>query len=382
MNDETAQKSAVIFLVDDHLQNLKALVAYLKERHFDIVVAQSGEETLERVNYIFPDLILLDVLMPGIDGFETCRRLKASEETRHIPIIFMTALSDTVDKIKGFEVGGVDFLTKPLHHEEVFVRVNTHLTLRRLQRQLEEKNRRLEEQNALLQHMNAEKDKFLGIIAHDLRSPFSALDNLLHITIEKFGEYTPEKVEQSLKILGRSSENLLTLIENLLIWSRIQRGLHTFDPQRLNLHDVICWTIDLLSSNAEQKQITVINEIHEALPVQADRNMIELVFRNLLSNAIKFTYPEGKITISAAEEKTMIQIAVQDTGIGIPEKSLPKLFRIDERYKQLGTMHEKGTGMGLILCKEFVEKHGGAIWIESVEDQGTTVKFTLPRAFL
>ena len=139
MKDGIAQEHAVILIVDDRLHNLKALVAYLKQRGFDIVVAQSGEKTLECVNHILPDLILLDVLMPGIDGFETCRRLKASEETRHIPVIFMTALSDTVNKIEGFEVGGVDFLTKPLQHEEVFARVNAHLTLRRLQRELEEK---------------------------------------------------------------------------------------------------------------------------------------------------------------------------------------------------------------------------------------------------
>jgi signal transduction histidine kinase len=317
--------------------------------------------------------------MPGMDGFEICRRLKVNKETKDIPVIFMTALSDMEDKIKGFKMGAVDYITKPFQQEEVLARVNTHLTIRRLQQQLETKNVLLEEQVKQLKELNASKDKFISMISHDLQSPFSSLRGLIQFTAENIGDYNKNELENIMDLLGNSTDNLYALIENLLTWSRIQRGVMEHCPQRMDIREFVAQNIDLFSPNAESKQITLKNLIKQSTPVYADFNMVNAVLRNLISNAIKFTHPGGSVEVSARNDGRYVEVSVSDTGIGIDKQHLPKLFRIDVRYKRLGTAREKGTGLGLILCKEFVEKHGGEIWIESEAGQGSTVKFTLPR---
>ena len=377
MTDLNNQEKFLILIVDDKLENLKTLVLHLKRHGFGIILAQSGEEALERIEHVTPDLILLDVLMPVIDGFETCRRLKKHETAKDIPVIFMTALSDTVDKIKGFDMGGVDYITKPFQHEEVQARIQTHLTIRKLQQQLQAQNVLLKEQNAQLEELNASKDKFLSIIAHDLRSPFSSLRGLIRFTTENISGYNQEKLEQILELLGESTDNLYALVENLLTWSRIQRGVIEYHPQYIDIREIVARNITLFTSLAQQKQITLRNVIEEDISAYADTNMIDAVIRNLLSNAIKFTHPGGHIEIAATQDETSVEISVSDNGIGIGEKGLQKLFRIDAKYKQLGTARERGTGLGLILCKEFIEKHGGRIWIESEVEKGSTFRFTL-----
>ena len=183
-----------------------------------------------------------------------------------------------------------------------------------------------------------------------------------------------------MELLGNSTENLYALIENLLTWSRIQRGVLEHCPQRIDIQELIIQNISLFTQNAQEKQIAFRNCVTTSIHAYADYNMVNAILRNLVSNALKFSNSGGTITFSAnATDTNMLEIAVADTGIGIGREHLSKLFRIDSRYKRLGTAREKGTGLGLILCKEFVEKNGGKIWIESDVGQGTTVKFTLPK---
>ena len=217
------------------------------------------------------------------------------------------------------------------------------------------------------------------MISHDLQSPFSSLRGLIQFTAENLEGYDKSELGNIMGLLGNSTDNLYALIENLLTWSRIQRGVLEHCPQRVNIRDVVTQNIKLFTQNAEDKQITLRNLIEERIPAYADFNMVNAVFRNLISNALKFTKPGGSVEISARQDGGYIEVSVRDNGIGIAKEHLSKLFRIDSRYKRLGTAREKGTGLGLILCKEFIEKHGGKIWIESEAAQGSAVKFTLPQ---
>jgi signal transduction histidine kinase len=310
-------------------------------------------------------------MMPGIDGFETCRRLKENKSTREIPVIFMTALSDTVDKVRGFEAGGVDYITKPLQHEEVLARVNAHLTIRNLQKQLQEKNKQLSE-------LNASKDKFFSIIAHDLRNPFAGLLGFTRMVAEGIVDWSKDEIQDILGELQKSAENLYELLDNLLSWSRLQRGVMEYTPELVNVDQIVRRNIALFTPNAEQKQITLRNLVEQAMMVFADMKMFDTVIRNLVSNALKFTGNGGSVEISVMQDEEFVTVAVADTGIGISQKDLSKLFQIDVKYSQVGTAGEQGTGLGLVLCKDLIEKNGGEIGVESEVGKGTIFRFTLP----
>ncbi len=368
---------ATILIVDDNLTNLQVLLDFLHKAGFETLVAQNGEGALRQVQYARPDIILLDVMMPGLDGFETCRRLKERRGTQDIPVIFMTALSDVVNKVKGFDVGGVDYITKPFEHEEVLARVNMHLTIRTLQQELEEKNTLLEEKNRQLLELNASKDKFFSIIAHDLKSPFSALLGLTRAITEDGITFSQDEIHSVMQALQASTENLYALLENLLSWSRIQSGMFPYHPCHAELQEIIQENVTLFHLNAEQKHISLKNNVEPGIMVYADLDMVHTIMRNLLSNALKFTKTGGTIQIFARQNEQFVEVAVSDTGIGMTEEDVLKLFRIDVKYRNKGTEGEEGTGLGLILCQELIEKNGGKIWVESKAGQGSTFRFTL-----
>ncbi len=380
---------ANILIVDDTPDNLHLLVGMLKERGYTIRPASDGQYALATIQAELPDLILLDIMMPGINGYEVCQQLKADEQTHDIPIIFISGLHRTVDKVKAFASGAVDYITKPFQPEEVIARVQTHLTLRKLQQDLQQEVARrkqseeqLRELNAQLQEANAAKDKFFSIIAHDLRGPMGTFLQLSDLMTEKREGYSKEEIINIMTTQRDSATRLFDLLENLLSWARSQQGRLEYNPQQIDLSTVAAWNVSLLAPQGEQKQITLRNLIEEKIFVYADYHLVATVVRNLISNALKFTRAQGTIEVCATPNGRYIEIAVSDTGIGIPEEALPKLFRLDARYKQIGTANERGTGLGLLLCKEFVERHGGSIWLESEAGKGTTVRFTLPKKCL
>ena len=391
-SDNTFKETLLV--VDDTPENLGVLFDYLDLMGFTVLLVQNGENALKQAEENLPDLVLLDIMMPVLDGFEICQRLKANDKTKDIPVIFMTALTDTTDKVRGFQVGGVDYITKPFQHEEVVARIQTHLTLRKLQQELQKKNTileqyvemlaektvQLDEKNSQLQEANASKDRFFSIISHDLRAPFVGLLGLTQLITDEFDTYEREQLKSIMLKLRKSSESMYALLENLLTWSRIQRGLIEHQPLPLDLQDLVKKNFYLLHSNAGQKQITLSHTIPDQIRVYADEKMVDTVLRNLLSNALKFTYCGGNVHVSVMEESDdMLSIAVTDTGIGMNEENLAKLFRIDAKFTRTGTADEHGTGLGLILCKEFVERNGGRIEVESEVEKGTTFRFTLPR---
>jgi len=379
------KSKGVIMVVDDNPENLGMLFTYLDSDGFTVLLVQDGENALRQIRETPPDIILLDILMPGLDGFEVCQRLKQDENTRHIPVIFITALTNTADKLRGFEIGGVDYITKPFHHKEVMARLSTHLTLCRLQQELLEKNTQLEEKNVLLddknqqlQEANAGKDQFFSILGHDLRSPLTGLTGIISFLNDNIDRYSTAKAKSMLEKAKVVCESLTALLENLLTWARMQCGTLEWHPQPIDIKTVAMFNLELIQPQAEQKQIVLRNHITDSCMVYADVHMVSTILRNLLSNSIKFTQPGGTVTLSTQAGTDDLAISISDTGIGIDAQDLPKLFKIDTKFIRQGTAHEKGTGLGLLLCKEFVEHNGGHIRVESHPDQGSTFSFTLP----
>jgi two-component system sensor histidine kinase/response regulator len=344
------------------------------------MVAQSGEEAIELAERFTPDIILLDILMPGIDGFETCRHLKTKEATKDIPVIFMTTLTDTVDKVKGYNCGGVDYITKPLHHEEVLVRVKTHLSIQKLHQRIRKQNILLEKQYEQLQKLNASKDKFFSNITHDIRNHLQSVTWLCEAMAVFGSSYGKDEIKNFVQVLQESAQNLNALLENLLLWSKIQQGTIEYNKQPFDVRELIDHNITLFSSLMQQKQITLLNSMKQPLWVCADKNMINAVVRNLISNALKFTEIKGTVRISEAMKESFVSISISDTGIGISEDDIQGLFQIDVKSKKTGTAGEKGTGLGLIICKELIVKNGGSIRAESEPGRGSTFTFTLLKA--
>ncbi len=232
--------------------------------------------------------------------------------------------------------------------------------------------------NEKLYELNATKDKFFGIIAHDLKNPFSTILGFSDLLLTNVYDYNKDKIFDYLKIISNSSKNAYHLLENLLVWSQSQSGKLAFNPTINNLSEAIKENIELIESQSAKKGIQVFTEVNAQYDAFFDVNMINTVMRNLLTNALKFTAPKGRVTVSAKQTENVCEVTVSDTGTGISPENLQKLFKIDSKFQKQGTDAEKGTGLGLILCKEFIEKHGGHIWAESRIGVGSDFKFTLP----
>ncbi len=232
--------------------------------------------------------------------------------------------------------------------------------------------------NEELQKINAEKDKFFSIIAHDLKSPFNSILGFSNLLVEHIREKNFDGIEQFANYIIQSSNRAMGLLMNLMEWSRSQTGRMNFNPEHFNLADIATENVLLLSDSAKQKSITVKNTSPTNIRIYADKAMIGTILRNLISNAIKFTMPGGRIVLSAHENQNEVIFSVSDTGVGIPKDSMDKLFRLDKNYSTSGTQNERGTGLGLILCREFVEKHEGKIWVESQERKGSSFYFSIP----
>ena len=237
----------------------------------------------------------------------------------------------------------------------------------------------LKESENRLKQLNGSKDKFFSIISHDLRSPFTSITGYSEVILDDIDELSKEEIKEFAGSIHKTAKNIQNLLENLLQWSRMQTGGITFNPNNLLLNDVVEEIVDLYKINAVRKKITLTNNLDKDYPIKADKFMLNTILRNLVSNSIKFTKKLGSISIYATEKNNELEITVEDTGIGMSDEIKNKLFKIDEHVTTKGTEKEKGTGLGLILSKEFVEKHGGKIWVESEIGIGSKFKFTIPK---
>lgn len=244
--------------------------------------------------------------------------------------------------------------------------------------QLEIANKKLIESEEHLTELNATKDRFFTIIAHDLKNPFNALLGFSELLHNNFAKYSNEQSEEMIKVIFDTSQSLYKLLENLLQWSRSQTGGIAYNPELFPLNKQVRQEVELLSHLSEKKNLKIVSRVEESVVVYADINLVSIIIRNLLSNAIKFCNPQGKIKITAIEENNMVAVKVADSGVGMSKQEIDKLFRLDESFSTKGTANEDGTGLGLIVCKEFIEKNGGKIYVSSQKDSGSIFTFTLP----
>jgi len=368
----TDQLSGTVLVVDDTPGNLRVLVESLSNRGLKVLVATDGKSAIDRATYGQPDLILLDVIMPGIDGFETCRIFKESSETRDIPVIFMTALSDTSQKVKAFEVGAVDYVTKPFEEEELIARVYAHLTIRELQADLLRRNHQLEELNQL-------KNEFLGMAAHDIRNPLTtilAASELLEMTAAKATPEKLTKMAQQIQSAGNRVQNLLT---NLLDVNAIDSGARHIDIQPIEVASVLEQTATRHETSAQDKGIRLVQDLESNGDcILADNTAIGQVLDNLVSNAIKYSEPHKTVWITSQRAENRISLSVRDEGPGLSEEDLGRMFKKFARLTPRPTAGETSTGLGLWIVKELVKSMQGAIHCESVLGQGTSFIVDFP----
>jgi signal transduction histidine kinase len=380
-----------ILIVDDNPKNIQVLGNILRKEGYNVEFAVNGKQALQRIEKESFDIILLDVMMPVMNGIEACKEIRNTHAPDELPIIFLTAKSERNDIVEGFNAGAQDYVVKPFDSQELLSRVNTHLDLKHKKEMLKQKNQELVEANALLtasekklKEMVATKDLFFSIIAHDLKTPFFVLSThsqLLVNHIKKTQSITSDsKLLDTAQALNTVSKNGKSMLNNLLQWSMSQTGRLNFQPEEININSFIEHTIERLSPTAALKKISFFFNTTCSEIVYVDKNMLETIFNNLISNAIKFTPKHGKIEFSTTKQGDCVEVAIADTGVGIKPKDLENLFRIESKTKTIGTEGEEGSGLGLLLCKEFAETNGGSIVVESEVGKGSVFKITLPLA--
>lgn len=360
-----------VLIVDDNSNNVKIIAITLRELNYKLVIATSGQSAIEMVDKTRPDLVLLDIMMPGMDGYETCEIIKSKKENENLPIIFLTALNDKSNIIRGFEVGGVDYITKPFNKEELISRVKTHLELKFTQDELQKTS-------DYLYNLNSLKDKMFSVIGHDLRSPLGSVKMTLEYLSETVTETTGEELKITVDLLLKTTDEVFSLLENLLGWAKSQSGNIALNKEPIDLVDLVYKIYLLNKGNLKYKNISFNMEVEPGSVIFADLNTITSVFRNLLSNAIKFTPEGGVITIKSKLIANLVEIEFRDTGVGIPEENIPKLFDSNQHLTTYGTNRESGSGLGLNLCNDFALKNDGSLRVASVVGQGTSFFLTLP----
>lgn len=364
--------SASILMVDDNPVNLQVLTSMLKQSGWRPRPVTSGRLGLQAARNEAPDLVLLDVNMPELNGYEVCELLKADPQLADIPVIFVSALGETVDKVRGFQVGGVDYITKPFQLDEVKARVAAHLELRRQRRELDASYQKLRESERL-------RDSLVHMIVHDLRSPLGAiiayLDLIATEAQQKLGAEAQEDVQNAM----RATRNMVRMVNAILDASKLEAQMMKLDLRACDLVEVLAQSLDDLESLVGNRHLAFARPEAPAMVV-ADREIVARIVQNFLANALRFTPGGGEIRLGLAVEAQHMRVFVADTGPGVPPDARERIF--DKFVEATGPTPDRrrGTGLGLAFCKMAVEAHGGRIGVDSELGKGSTFWFTLPRA--
>lgn len=370
----TVNLPSLILIVDDVPQNLQVLNATLSEEGYRVAAAKGGEQAFKALERIQPDLILLDIMMPGMDGYEVCRLLKANEQTRNIPVIFLTAKSESEDMIKGFECGGVDYITKPFQTPELLARVHTHTELKRNRDLILDYTQKLKERTVELERLNDEKNQFLGIASHDLKNP---LGNILMLSqLMKSSREHVLQNEDLMGIIDRSAKKMLSIVDNLLDVNRIESGKLKVAEEETSLVELVEQVVDSFATAARTKAITVNVEVQDAdLKLVTDPMLLSQVLDNLVSNAIKYSPKAKRVDILVERDAEHFLIRIRDQGPGFSEADQAKLYQKFARLTAQPTAGEHSTGLGLSIVKRLIEVLGGEIHLQSQLGEGS--EFTL-----
>ncbi|MDJ0658259.1 MAG: response regulator [Crocosphaera sp.] len=357
-----------ILIVDDVPENLQLLFTMLTEQGYEVRRVLNGKQALNAVRVEPPDLILLDIKMPDMDGYEVCQRLKADATTQDIPVIFLSALNDSFDKVKAFEVGGIDYISKPFQLQEVIIRVENQLTLLRMQRQLKRKNYELE-------LINKELEAFSYTISHDLRNHLNIINNITYLLNHKYAKKLDDVVHKYIQYLEDESTRMGEIIEDLWRLSESKSNYVDMILDSFNLSSMVDKIVDKLSIKSEGKNKKFI--IEPNIYVTGDEGLIRIALENLLDNANKYTakIKEPCIEFGKLKKDDQIVYFVKDNGIGFDHKKADKLFTPFHRLHQ--DEEVPGTGIGLATVKRIIERHGGTIWCDAVPNEGATFYFTI-----
>jgi two-component system sensor histidine kinase/response regulator len=373
MRAKTPENNAILIVGD--IANIGVLFDYLRGFGFRVLAVDDGESALQITEHARPDIILLDVMLPGIDGFETCRRLKERETTQNIPVIFITALANTIDKVRAFALGAVDYVTKPIQSEEVLARVRTHLTIQNLQRRLEEKNARLQKEIAERERLIEELDAFAHTVAHDLKNPLGVSINYARFLSKYCTEMGVEELQKYSQRIVRSGQKMNDIIEALLLLASVRK--EEVDLRPLNMAHIVTEAQSRLAYMIRQYQAEII--LPAGWPTALGYGpWVEEVWVNYLSNGIKYGGQPPRLELGATSQADgMLQFWVRDNGDGLMPEDQTRVF---VPFTRLDQDRADGHGLGLSIVQRIVEKLGGEVDVKSdgVPGQGSVFSFTLP----
>ncbi|MFB2897274.1 response regulator [Aerosakkonemataceae cyanobacterium BLCC-F50] len=380
-----------ILIVDDTPENLQVLSATLTDYGYKVRGVINGKMALRAARSAQPDLILLDIRMPDMNGYQVCEQLKIDSSTWEIPVIFISASDEVLDKVKAFQVGGVDYVTKPFHVEEVLARVEHQLTIRRLQKQLIAQNQQLQEE--IVERKKAEeaaaaaskaKTEFLANMSHELRTPLNAILGFAQVMMRD--SMLSSDQAENLRIINRSGAHLLELINDVLELSKIESGVVSIDENSFDFYRLLDGLEEMFQIKAERKKLKMMLIVPPEIPqyIRSDEKKLRSSLINLLSNAIKFTQ-SGSITLrvnligendSNLHQSCRLEFEIEDTGVGIAPEEIESLFNAFMQTES-GRKSAEGTGLGLTITRKFVQLLGGKINVSSVLGKGTTFKFDI-----
>lgn len=377
MNNEQVS----ILIVEDEEIVLQSLNNIIGRRYAKVYTAKNALKALDIFQKEDIDLVLTDIRMPGMDGLTMLHKMKAQKS--NLRRLVMSAYSESEYFLQAIDLGVDGYIVKPFLKDKVLEAIEKSAKSILNEKFAEQSKQQLARSEKELRELNITKDKFFSIIGHDVKTPVSTIASYSSLLVDEFEEMEKEEILQILKIIKKSSFHAIDLLKNLLEWAKVQTGSISFNPEVINICDIVEEEVDFASNVWGKKNITVEHTPKADNFVYADRNMVRTVFRNLLSNAIKFTPEKGSIQLHSKRLKQdgdFIQISIQDNGVGISKKLLPTLFSIEDNYSSEGTSGEVGTGMGLLFCKEFIDIQGGDIHAESVVGEGSIFSFSLPAA--
>ncbi|OGG52062.1 MAG: hypothetical protein A3F84_18375 [Candidatus Handelsmanbacteria bacterium RIFCSPLOWO2_12_FULL_64_10] len=367
-----------ILVVDDTPENLQVLSGMLKGQGYRVRPVPSGRLALQAARNDPPDLILLDINMPEMNGYEVCERLKLDERLRPIPVIFISVLNETADKLKAFRVGGVDYVTKPFQFEEVEARVGAHLKLRGLQVELGRQNHRLQESYDKLCDLESLRDNLCHMIVHDLRTPLTAVKGFMQLLEMTDGQNLSEGGRESVRKATGATETLVEMVSSLLDVSRMESGEMKLSLSECDLVSVARDVLGKMESLRGGRTLSLAMK-EERILLTCDSDLISRTLQNLLGNALKFTPPDGEVRVGIEPGVGTVRVFVADNGPGIPPEYHKKIFEKFGQVEARSQRQKHSTGLGLTFCKLAVEAHGGQIGVDSEVGKGSTFWFVLPQ---
>jgi len=365
-------RSGKVLVVDDDPKNRELLRNLLEAKGHSVTEAESGQKALGTVKATRPDVVLLDVMMPGMDGFEVCRRLKGNPDTAPIPVLMVTALEERSDRITGIDAGANDFLTKPVDPQDVVLRVRNAVAAKKLYDQLQESYDRLKELEVL-------RDNLTHMIVHDLRSPLTGIMGFMQLVQMQAGQKLDDTESQFLGKALASCSTLLEMINSLLDVNRLEEGKMPLKPARCDLRALADEAIETLGAATEGIKLRFDRPTEEVI-AHCDPEVVRRIIANLLGNAIRFTPKEGEVRLALESDPERARVSVTDSGPGIPPDYREKIF---DKFGQVEAREDNrkySTGLGLTFCKLAVEAHGGRIGLVSEVGRGSTFWFELPAA--